>query len=411
MIGLGLLLAGDVSAQAKVAAQAQQEARAMARDAGERVDEAQQDASVWMRRNLPRSLLQRGPQGLLIWQWIALLPLALVAVSVGSLFARLTRKLLARIARRTPPRWDDLLIERVQGPLCMAWAALLMHVGLPWLALRADAREWLGDVLGAVLFVAFFWMLSRGVDVAADVVSGSTLGNTRAASRSLVPLASRVAKLAVIALAVVALFSQLGYPVASLLAGLGIGGIALALAAQKTVENLFGAFSIGADRPFVEGDSIKFEDVTGTVEEIGLRSTRIRTADRSLVTVPNGRLADMRVETLSARDRMRLFCTLAIVHGTTAQQLRGVLAGLEHVLRVHPNIWPDGLTVRLIALGASSLDIEVQAWFKVSADDFPQCRQDVLLRFMEVVEAAGTRFAFPTRTVHLVKDSDETRAR
>jgi MscS family membrane protein len=390
--------ASSASAQKQVNAEAQQ----LARGAEERVDEAQASLDSWLRGNLPRSLQQRGPKGLRVWQWIALPLLALAALALGSLLARLMRRVLVKIASRTPVRWDSLLAERVGGPLSIAWAVVVLYLTVPWLGLRPSADEWVSSVLRGLLFAAFFWMLARSVDVAGESIAGSPWGRTRAASRSLVPLGSRVAKLVVLALAVVALLSQLGYPVASLLAGLGIGGIALALAAQKTVENLFGAFSIGADQPFAEGDTIKFEDVTGTVEDIGLRSTRIRTADRTLVTVPNGRLADTRVESLSARDRMRLFCVLGLVHDTTSAQLRGVLAGLEHVLRVHPSIWSDNVSVRFIALGPSSLDIEVNAWFKVSADDFPLCRQEVLLRFMEVVEAAGTKFAFPTRTVHLV---------
>ncbi|HMI92150.1 MAG TPA: mechanosensitive ion channel family protein [Polyangiales bacterium] len=402
-------IGSDASAQAQARTSA--EARELARDAEERVDEAQASIDSWLRGNLPRSLQQRGPKGLRIWQWIALPLLAFAAFALGSLLARLTRRVLVKIAARTPVRWDSLLAVRVGGPLTIAWTVVVLYLAVPWLGLRASADQWVESVLRGLLFAAFFWMLGRSVDVAGESIASSPWGSTRAASRSLVPLGSRVAKLLVLALAVVALLSQLGYPVASLLAGLGIGGIALALAAQKTVENLFGAFSIGADQPFAEGDTIKFEDVTGTVEDIGLRSTRIRTADRTLVTVPNGRLADTRVESLSARDRMRLFCVLGLVYDTSAAQMRGVLAGLEHVLRVHPSIWPDSLSVRFIALGSSSLDVEVQAWFKVSADDFPLCRQEVLLRFMEVVEAAGTRFAFPTRTVHVVERGEKAAAR
>lgn len=393
---------GVAAPRASAQKQVSGEARELARDAEERVDEAQASLDTWLRGNLPRSLQQRGPKGLRVWQWIALPLLALAALVLGALFARLTRRVLVKIASRTPVKWDSLLAVRVGGPLSLAWAVVVLYLAVPWLGLRASADEWVSSMLRGVLFAAFFWMLARSVDVAGESIAGSPWGRTRAASRSLVPLGSRVAKLVVLALAVVALLSQLGYPVASLLAGLGIGGIALALAAQKTVENLFGAFSIGADQPFAEGDTIRFEDVTGTVEDIGLRSTRLRTADRTLVSVPNGRLADARVESLSARDRMRLFCVLGLVYDTSASQMRGVLAGLEHVLRVHPSIWPQNVSVRFIALGPSSLDIEVQAWFKVSADDFPLCRQDVLLRFMEVVEATGTKFAFPTRTVHVV---------
>lgn len=205
------------------------------------------------------------------------------------------------------------------------------------------------------------------------------------------------------ALALVAVLSELGYPVAGLLAGLGIGGIAVALAAQKTVENLFGSLAMAADPPFGLGDFVRIEDFVGTVEAIGLRSTKIRTLDRTLVSLPNGRLADMRLESLAARDRMRLACTVGLVYGTSAEQMRSVLQGLEEVLRAHPRIWPDAVVVRFKELGPFSLDIEVMAWFQTSEwAEFQLIRQEVLLRFMEVVDRAGTSFAFPTRTVHLV---------
>jgi hypothetical protein len=134
----------------------------------------------------------------------------------------------------------------------------------------------------------------------------SPWGLTHVASRSLLSLGARIGKVALGIMALVAVISELGYPVTSLIAGLGIGGLAFALASQKTVENLFGAFSIGVDQPFCEGDFIKVEDFSGTVEAIGLRSTRIRTLDRTLITVPNGKLAEMRIETFAVRDRIRL---------------------------------------------------------------------------------------------------------
>jgi len=200
----------------------------------------------------------------------------------------------------------------------------------------------------------------------------------------------------------VAALSELGYPVASLLAGLGLGGLAFALAAQKTVENLFGALSIGLDQPIREGDFVKVEEMVGTVEAIGLRSTRIRTLDRTLVSIPNGRLADMRLETFAARDRIRLACELGLVYETTEGQMREVLAGLEAVLRAHPLIWPDAVVVRFKQFGAFSLDIEIMAWFRTSDwGQFQGIRQEVLLQFMGVVQAAGTSMAFPTQTLHL----------
>jgi MscS family membrane protein len=213
---------------------------------------------------------------------------------------------------------------------------------------------------------------------------------------------------AVVAVGAVAALSRLGYPVAGLLAGLGLGGLAFALAAQKTVENLFGSLSLAVDAPFRVGDFVKVEDFVGTVEAIGLRSTRIRTLDRTVVAIPNGRLADMRLESFSARDRMRLACTVGLVYETSAAQMRQVLEGLEDALRRHPLIWPEAMVVRFKEFGASSLDIEVMAWFQTSSwPEFQLIRQEVLLQFMEVVEGAGTSFAFPTRTVHVVGGATE----
>src|SRR5262249_37823107 len=146
------------------------------------------------------------------------------------------------------------------------------------------------------------------------------------AARSLVPLGTRAVKVAIVVLAALSALSALGYPVASLVAGLGVGGVALALASQTTVETLFGSLSIGVDQPFRVGDLIPAEGrVTGTVESIGLRSTRTRTLDRTLVTIPNGKLADMRVESITERDRIKLGCTIALDRTSSAAAVRAVL--------------------------------------------------------------------------------------
>ena len=147
------------------------------------------------------------------------------------------------------------------------------------------------------------------------------------------------------------------------------------------------------------------EDFVGTVEQIGLRSTRFRTLDRTVITIPNGRLADMRLETFVGRDRIRLTATIGVVYGTTAAQMRQIIAGLEEVMREHPKIWPDAIVARFAEFGNSSLNIEVMCWFMTTDyNEFRDCRQEVLLKFMEVVEKAGSDFAFPTRTVHVVNE-------
>jgi MscS family membrane protein len=346
------------------------------------------------------------------WQWAALPIMVLVAWLLGMLLSRLTRAALGWLAKRTTTTWDDELIGRSGAPLTLAWALALVSVGLPWLDLSPQARLLTGRFVHGLFLLAFFWMLWRSVDVAAQALGNARWSQQHPGSRALLPHGRRVAKVTVLMASVVALLSELGYSVTSLVAGLGIGGLAVALAARSTLENLFGAFSIGADQPFREGDFVKVEDSMGTVEAIGLRSTRIRTLDRTVITLPNGKLADMKVESFAQRDRIRLACDLGLVYGTTAAQMRQVLAGVERVLREQPKIFSDAITVRFKELGASSLNIEVMAWFQTTDfGEFQAIRQDVLLAFMGVVEGCGSSFAFPTQTLHVVSEAATTPVR
>jgi MscS family membrane protein len=359
--------------------------------------------SPWLDAHLPAPLLEAGPFGVLAWQWIVLPALLLAALLLGRWFSRRARHYLGRLAARTAARWDDQVLDRAGGPLTLAWALAFIMLSLPLLGLPEPVQMFCQRVGRAGFLVALFWACERAIDVAQRIAVESAWALQRPASRSLLPLAARIGKVVLAGIAVVVLLAELGYSVTTLLAGLGIGGLAVALAAQKTVENLFGALSIGADQPFREGDFIRVDDLVGTVEAIGLRSTRIRTLDRTLVSIPNGKLAEMRLESFAARDRIRLACTLGLVYGTSVAQMREVLAKLEAVLLDHPQIWPDRTVVRFKEFGASSLDIEIMAWFATTDfAEFQLIRQEIFLRFMEAVEAAGTAFAFPTRTLHLV---------
>lgn len=360
----------------------------------------------WLVSRLPEPLLARGPGGLAWWQ-VAAVPLLLLASwAAGYLASRLTRTSLKRIAARTPTQWDNAILGRMGGPLTLGWNLGFAYLLLPLLELGPQGSAGVRRFLRAGFFVALFWALSRLIDVTGKVLGGSSWATARPASRSLIPLGTRVGTVAIIAFGLVALLSELGYSVTSLIAGLGIGGLALALAAQKTVENLFGAFSLAADQPFREGDFVRIDDFVGTVEAIGLRSTRVRTLDRTLVSIPNGKLAEMRLETFAARDRIRLALVVGLVYRTTVDQMRLILSRLEATLRAHPKIWPDAVVVRFKEFGDSSLNIDIMAWFQ-TADwgEFQMIRQELLLEFMEIIERAGSSFAFPTRTLHLVDAS------
>jgi MscS family membrane protein len=353
---------------------------------------------------IPEALRAIGPAGVAWWQWLALALALTAAYVVGGLVTRFVLWVARRLTGRTTTTLDDVLIARLAGPLrLLGWVALL-RVTVPLIKLPPNASDVTVDGMLAAFAFALVWGALRAIDVVAQRVSTASWALHRPASRALLSLISRAAKVVVIVIAGIGVLGSIGLPVSSLLAGLGIGGIAVAFGAQKTVENLFGAFAIGVDQPLREGDYVRIDkDVEGTVETVGLRSTRIRTADRTVVTLPNGRLADMRIETFAARDRIRFGLTLGLVYATTAAQMRQVLDGVDKLLRDHPKIWPNDIAVRFQAIGASSLDLEINAWFDTADYNvFRDCRQQALLGILEIVEKSGTSLAFPTRTIHTV---------
>ncbi|HET9553057.1 MAG TPA: mechanosensitive ion channel family protein, partial [Anaeromyxobacteraceae bacterium] len=367
-----------------------------------KVAELEHEEHSFLRRHLPAPLLEAGPRGLRRWQWLALPLGALIAWGLGWLLGWVTRRLLGHLAARTATTWDDLLIERLAPPITLLWSLLVASALRPALELDGAFDALVARLLRAGFFYAVFWGAFRAIDVAFGVLGETPAARGNAGLRGLVPLLRKMAKVAALAIGLVAVLTELGFQVTSLLAGLGIGGLAIALAAQKTVENLIGSLAIGVDQPFRVGDLVLVDGVLGTVEVIGMRSTRLRTLDRTLVTLPNGKLADMRIESYAPRDRYRLSVTMGLSYATTSAQMRQVLRAIDAELRAHPSRGPDEPVVRFADLTDSSLSVEVMAWL-VAPDygAFAAQRGELYLRFMEIVEAAGADFAFPTQTVHV----------
>ncbi|MGC4063727.1 MAG: mechanosensitive ion channel family protein [Polyangiaceae bacterium] len=361
----------------------------------------------WMLEHLPPSLLRPGPKELLVWQWIALPILFMVFWEVSRLLSNVTRWGFGKLAARTRSSWDDALVAKLGGPLRLVWTLVLTLLVVPWLGLYLPAAKFVQSLISGGFYFAFFWVVSRLIEVWGHVAMGSPWASEHSAAKSLVPIGVRLGQIAVLAIAVVALVSALGYPAASLIAGLGVGGLAIALAAQKTVENLFGAFTLGFDQPFRVGDFVKVEDFVGTVESIGLRSTKIRTLDRTVITIPNGKLSEMRLESFAPRDRIRLAGDLALDYGTSVEQMQTVVEKIGDYFRAHPNVEKESVVVWFKELGKHALLVELQVYFLTAEwGEFQRLRQAALFELMRIIEGAGAKFAFPTQTVHLVSESD-----
>ncbi len=363
----------------------------------------------WILEHLPAPLLRSGPLEVLWWQWLSLPLMLAVAITLGYLGSQVLRAGIRRTLSRRNNPLVSVAVGRLGRPFTLACALIAVALMLPSLGLYPPAEHRFIRIIQSGFFIAIVWGIWRIIDVLRQIFDNSEWAQTNPSSRALLPLGARTVKVVIFAIAVVTVFSLLGYPVTTLVAGLGLGGLALALAAQKTVENLFGAFSLGVDQPFREGDFVKVENFLATVETIGLRSTRFRTLDRTLISIPNGRVAEMQLETYSARDRLRLRAVIGLMYGTTVAQTREIITEFERILRAQPLVWPDAVVVRLAELGTTSINIDIMVWFETTVyDEFRAIRQDVLLQFMEVVEKAGARFAVPTRAVRFIENNDGT---
>jgi MscS family membrane protein len=320
---------------------------------------------------------------------------------------------LAKFTARTESRADDLAVEAIVKPLGTILPMAGVFLGIRYLVSLQPEWTWLANLdrlfrIVSILLVT--WMAFRLADAGATLLSEMSARTESKLDDQLVPLARKGGKVFIATVGLLLVAQNLGYSVSGLLAGLGIGGLALAMAAKDTLANLFGSLMIMLDRPFHVGDVITFSGGEGVVEEIGMRSTRVRTAGRTVVSIPNQNLANATVENQSLMPRRRIKFTIGVTYDATASQMQELVTRIEELLRADEGVDPEQIMVRFTEFGASSLDIMVQ-YFTVTTE-YPrslEVRQRVNLALMQLIEEMGLQFAYPTRTVHLVGGGGEGR--
>ncbi len=339
-------------------------------------------------------------------QWIVLLLGIPFVLGLAWLLSRLLAKLLrAALFRVTRERAEEESTAAT-GPLRLLAGALAIAVLASFEAFPVLTRVFWHRIAVAAAIVGFAWFVLRLVDIAAHLTETRLLAGAQTGRLAVNQLLRRVAKVMVALAAGLALFFLAGFNLTAALAGLGIGGIAVALAAQKTLENFFGGITIIFDQPVRVGDLCKIGDVTGVVEDIGLRSTRLRTANRTVVSIPNGQTATANVENFGLRDRISFRQTIGLRYETDSEPLRYILAEIRRLLYGHPMVDTQSASIRFVRFGASSLDLEIFAHVLTSNPDrFLEVQEDLLLRIMDVIEAGGARIALPSSTTYLARDS------
>ena len=343
-------------------------------------------AETEFERKLPQKLVTFELLNTPVWRWIALLVMAVVLWFVTGAITWA----LAKVIRSASAGF------LFRGPLRLLLAASGFWAGLEIAPPSTLPRLFLQRVVEIAFFLAVAWAIAVIVDLIADRWHSRLDPRLQAVSYSVLPLGRQILKLSLYLIALLWVLSTWGYNTSTILAGLGVGGLAVALAAQKTIENLFGGISVIGDRPVLVGDFCRFGDKMGTVMHIGLRSTRIRTPDRTVISVPNAQFSAMALENFTGRDKVFFHPTLNLRRDTTSEQLSKVLASCRQILANQPKVETGRIPVRFIGVGAYSLDVEVNAYVKtLDYDEFLALQQDLLMQFLLAIENSGTALAVP----------------
>jgi MscS family membrane protein len=360
-----------------------------------------EDLTLGWGRLLPRSLITNRLAGIRLFEWITVL----LGLPVLYLLTMLLNRILTPVIRSLWRRFASPSELFARDGLPMPVRLLILAFAIRWfltdLPLSLPVRQFWSNVASLLIVTGFVWLLILLNGEVERYIQRRYPPSNVPAAATLVRLLRRMVDLLVVFVGVLVILQHFGVNLTPALAGLGVGGIAVALAAQKTLENIVAGASLVFDHAVRVGDFLKMGDVQGTVEHIGLRSTRIRTLDRTVVTVPNGQIANVSLETMSARDKFWFHPIIGVRYDTLPHQLHAVVDGIRRLLDQHPLVDRPSIRVRFFRLAESSMDVDVYAYiFARDWNHFLEIQEQLLFGVTETVEAAGTGLAFPSLSIY-----------
>lgn len=323
-----------------------------------------------------------------LWKWLALALALIFLISLGRMFDHMLRAIVHLTGRRVFHRDHIPIAEIAIGPARLVFSLAILGVALKVIALSAISRLYVGRAIQLVVVCTIAYFLIRLVELLLERVEAALSARQQYASRSMLHLARRAANATIIVLGILLVLSNWGYDTTTLVAGLGVGGIAVALAAQQTIANVFGGVSIIGDQPVRIGDFGKFGDLIGTVEDIGMRSTRIRTRARTVVSVPNSSFAGLNIENYSVRDKMLFNAMLGINRSTPPELVDRMMKALKQKLEGHKSVEAEKSMIRVTGLTSSAVNVEIFCYVLASDwDEFYSVQGDLYLIINEVLRS------------------------
>ena len=351
---------------------------------------------------LPKILVENRFAGMALWQLIAIVVLLPILYGVAWLLVSGVVAVARRIRRGRGEAATGLWSHSARSPVTFLLALILHRLAVVWIGMPALDRLSYDRILRVLLLAGLLWFLLRLIDNFDRRVLSRVLPAGAGARHPTLTLSRRILKIAAFVFVVLLGLASFGVNLTATLAGLGIGGLALAFAAQKSLANLFGGVAVLAENVVRVGDTCRIAGQLGEIEDVTLWSTRIRTNERTVVSIPNGVVMESQIENLSRRDKFWFHPIIGLVYATTADQIRRVLDLTRQMLAADPRVEAEGARVRLLRLSESSLDIEVAAYVRAATNpELLQVQEELLLRLLDIVAEAGTEIAFPSRTVYL----------
>ncbi|MFB9079161.1 mechanosensitive ion channel family protein [Flavobacterium procerum] len=366
---------------------------------------------TFLDRILPNVLIERKLGNVPVGHWAVVVIRTVVSYLFSRLLIFMIVFVLQKIWKKAASEKGDAIINAFTLPVQMYLTVILFVAFTQRMGISIVVRQRFSIIIITIGIVAFLILLWRITDFISMFTRSRMNRRGRISAVSAILFLSRTTKVAIVFIGIIAILGIIGVDVSAGLAALGIGGIALALGAQKTIENFVGSVSLIADQPLRVGDYCRVDDIKGTVESIGMRSTTLRTSARTIVTIPNGQLSASKIENFAHRDRFIFNPILNFRMETTPDQIRYLLIELRSLLYAHPEVIDSTPVVRFTGITNDALKVEVTAYIKaVNFETSQEIQEDLLLRMMDIIENSGTSLAYPSQRLFVSRDilpSDE----
>lgn len=337
-----------------------------------------------------------------MWRILGAVGVIILSFLFRKFFVRLILNLFKKLTTKTETNIDDMLLEILEKPARLAFIILGFYLAGQIMEFSPTVDIFLGRVTRSLILFAFFWAAFRATDTFSLMFEKFTNKKDAKLDNMLLSFLNNSIKIAIAIIGSVSVIQVWFKEIAGILTGVGLGGLVLALAAQDTASNIFGSITIMLDRPFNIGDWIQTPHVEGTVEDMGFRSTRVRTFSQSLVTIPNSVLAKDIITNWSKMGKRRITYSLGLTYNTTPQQLTECITRLRQMLKDHPEVHPETIYVYFEKFGENSLDIFLYFFTKTTNwQKHLETREDINLKIMDILKDLGLKVAFPSRSIYI----------